>query len=245
MDIQTLPIQYSSQLQAVQQPRTDMRSGSINLDVLLERTSRSMRIIPGAKHSDSGFYAISEQVGDRSSDSEVIDSMRRKLVYADGEPFGEARVAMVLKRPIVVIDYDASGEVTKASCCVLGNEAGSFVQELYFNGDELSQNLVRSQMNWRQEDIDSLSQYVENLRAVTVSDFVTQLLRRPTTIALVRNLNGHFDAAPHGNLPQERSVLELLRKVPMFRAAGPKVVSDLQRAAEGPRGMIEHSTSTE
>jgi hypothetical protein len=210
MDIQT--IQHSSQLQAGQQPQGTMVPESS--DGILANTGRSIRVMPNDGNNNSGFYAILEQVRDRSSNSEEVSLLKRDLVCADGKPLDRdycQKAANHFHHPIVVIEHGTENQVSGLLFCTPSTEADRN-QSLFFRHDELSENFVQNCRSGTsvkdieaqplvEEEINDLSQYVTGLDEARVFDVALALLQRPETIALVHNEgDNHFDAAPHRDL---------------------------------------------
>jgi hypothetical protein len=157
----------------------------------------------------------------------MVNLLRSSLGYADensGCVFTSASysdVASLFQNTVVEIWHDARNQVMEVGFWVLSTEVGLPVHEFGFHEGEFSQNFVQFCGSWlSQEEINDLSQYVANFNEATVFDIVVQLLQRPETIALVfREGGGHFDAAPHVDLPQRDNVLEFLRRAADRRRA--------------------------
>ncbi|MDR1232936.1 MAG: hypothetical protein LBJ75_01590 [Puniceicoccales bacterium] len=227
MDIKTLPMQYSSQSQAVQQARdvVSERSGNIKLQTFLDDTGRSIRIMPDDGHSNSGFNAILEQAGWNLS-PEMVSLLRRKLDYADGKPFERSsclNVADLLhERSVVEIQHDGN-QVVRVCFGIPTTRVN-----LSLKAENLFENFAmycRQNLNIPFETIYDLVRVWENNPSdipdfkPTGYDIMVKLLRCPGTIALVsKEGDNHFDAAPHGDLSQVGSVpLELLKKAKDFK----------------------------
>ncbi|MDR1528761.1 MAG: hypothetical protein LBS22_04240, partial [Puniceicoccales bacterium] len=85
MDIFALANRCEQQ-QAVRQQQIDEVSklfGDVRVSALLEASNRRMRHTSGDGHNNSGFNAILEQVGDRTSSSEMVNALRYRLGYED------------------------------------------------------------------------------------------------------------------------------------------------------------------
>jgi hypothetical protein len=206
MEIKTLPVQPSGQPPAVQQPQEDMvleHFSDTNLDALLNATGRSMHIMPNDEHNDSGFDAILGQVGGRYFNPSMVKLLRRKVGYADGRPLEGTScldVADLFKHSVVIICRDSENQVAELflaapdTCVNLSWKAEHLFGNFAWNCEslELSQKKIGIYR--------SLFGITRDFIAATVYDVTVEILRRPSTITLVSNHNGHFDAAPHKDL---------------------------------------------
>ncbi|MDR2629023.1 MAG: hypothetical protein LBC30_03490 [Puniceicoccales bacterium] len=195
----------------------------IELNAFLGVAGRSKSHTPGDGHNNCGFNAILEQVGDRTHSHEMVNLLRQRLGYGDensNKMFDTnscLSVANLFKRPVIEICHNC-GKLEQLSLSIPSVDALS----IHFRKDiHLSQNFIRwcKDSEWPQKRIDILSQWLEanlsgtiNFNEATLYDVALRLLQCPRGIALVSiDRGGHFDAAPHKNLPLETSVLELLR----------------------------------
>ncbi|MDR1233243.1 MAG: hypothetical protein LBJ75_03225, partial [Puniceicoccales bacterium] len=107
-----------------------MISNEINLDTLLRDTSRTKNHTPGNGHNNCAFNAVLEQVGNRTSNSEMVNLLRSSLGYAN-ENSGTmlwstscSDIASLFRRPVIVIEHNNRNQITEVSLCVLSTEAG-------------------------------------------------------------------------------------------------------------------------
>ncbi|MDR1232937.1 MAG: hypothetical protein LBJ75_01595 [Puniceicoccales bacterium] len=213
-------------------------SGDISLNTLLRDTGRTKNNTPGGRYNDdNGFNSINatlEQVGDRSSSSEMESLLRSSLGYANrdsSETFltgFDQKVANLFGRPLVAIGYDAdNNKVRTLSFEIPTIDTGLFI-ELFTNEGSLSRSfveLLRDCRGWPQGKIDSLDRWLKdnlpadtlNFSEATLYDIVLRLLQYPRTMAFAEDCRLHSDAAPHRDLPWENNVLEFLRRAAALR----------------------------
>ncbi|MDR0742292.1 MAG: hypothetical protein LBE98_02405 [Puniceicoccales bacterium] len=222
MDIFALANRCEQQ-QAVQQQQIDKVPeffGDVRVSALLEASNRCMRHTSGDGHNNCGFNAILEQVGDRTSSSEMVNALRYKLGYGDEsgnqglDGISLPYVADFFDCPVVDIRHK-DGKITMLAFFIPAMDGLGFALR---RDMQLSEKFVQycKDIEWLQ---DGISQWltdnmpgVIDLNAATLYDVVLQLLRCPTTIAFITiDTDGHFDAAPHKDLQRGASVLQLLR----------------------------------
>ncbi|MDR2777148.1 MAG: hypothetical protein LBB17_03880 [Puniceicoccales bacterium] len=198
------------------------RFGDIRLNNLLYFSDRRKENTPGDGHNNCAFNAILKQVGDRSSSSEMVNLLRRRLGYGDensNQNFDTSScscqlVADLFERPVIDI-HQRGGAVTQMCFSIPG--VGNLNLHLT-EGEWLYQNFIQlcKDLGYSKEKIKAISKLMDirSLSAAdaTVIDFMVKLLQYPATIVLIyAEGGGHFDAAPHKDLQHEASVLELLR----------------------------------
>jgi hypothetical protein len=215
-------VSTAEQIQPIEAVPSDPDSvGAMNLQKFLDDTGRYNSSMPGDGHSNCGFNAILEQVGDRTRTSEMINLLRAKLRYGDensDQMFDTnscLSVANLFNRPVVEICYNG-GKVVQLSFSV--PSAGL---SIHFKDHELlSHNFAAwcIDREWQQDRVDALSSWFKikfpdfNFGEATLKDVALQLLQNPTTITLISSdKGGHFDAAPHKDLQPTNSVIGLLR----------------------------------
>jgi hypothetical protein len=255
MDIKTSAVQYV-QPQVVQQLQEDMLSehfGDINLEALLNATGRHRNNTPDDGYSNGGFNAVLEQVGDGSFSPEKVNLLKSSLPYDDEISFYMSScrgIVNIFQRPVANIWHDDSEQVKVLSFYLPG--VGRIP---YFKKEtSLAQKFVEwcLSSNWAQAEIDDLSQYLETVLSIDVSeatanDIVSGLLKYPETIALLTNPSGHISAAPHRDRPREDNVPELLREAAvrqkeanLHRAAFfQREAADLQKMADLQRAVAD------
>jgi hypothetical protein len=155
----------------------------------------------------------------------MVNLLRYRLKYGDessNEMFDSHScrcVADLFKRPLVEqCNRSGRSKIAELSFAIPAVDLSIHLR----NDVQLSQNFVSWCKNseWQQDKIDILSQWLEtnlsgmaNCNTATPDDIALQVLRCPRVIALISVDTGrHFDAVPHGDLPTEGNVFELLRK---------------------------------
>ncbi|MDR1232667.1 MAG: hypothetical protein LBJ75_00145 [Puniceicoccales bacterium] len=200
--------------------------GNIELNTLLGATDRSRNDTPDDGCNNDGFKAVLNQVGDWSSSSDMVKLLRSSLNFDDGIPFymgSSQNVANIFHRPVAEICYNATNQVIGVAFNVPNISKRLYLIRQRLLAQPLAEWL--KEFKWSQEEVNDLSQRLETILDIdaskaTVRDIMLGLLRYPATITLVPDyarppyvdITTRFNAAPHKDLKQEDSVLELLRR---------------------------------
>ncbi|MDR0742291.1 MAG: hypothetical protein LBE98_02400 [Puniceicoccales bacterium] len=200
--------------------------GNLSLNTLLNNTGRSVKSMRYSSYKDSGFNAILEQVGGRTSSWEMVDALRKRLGY-DGSRFDEelnmdrdtcVNITKCFNCPIAEIYYNEDGKLEMLVFTMPNVDQVMIIERSV----QLSQNFAQWCKHFRKtpHDIETELEWLKtclpgplDFRKATVCDIMLRLLRRPETIVITaKDSIGNyerFDAAPHKYLMSRDDVLDV------------------------------------